>query len=436
MDPVRARAEEGFTVIEVVVAAMLVALVSIGVLAGLDFTTRASGNARSRSLAFTLAQREQTCLRSRPASSLVGTISTCSGSVPAGYAVSSSGRAIGDANGGQGCTAGGNGFVQVSTEVTYPNEGARLPIRLHTLVARPFTDTGSPTGSAVLILDDSLGHPLPNIATTLSGPSPRTPTTDVNGCAFETTLTPGSYTFTVTKTNYVGPDGGSLSVPASVAAQQLASVTGSFDRAGTVPIHVFTRRAGAGSDIDSKPASVTLGQTGLSGGSKVVAAGTATPALNSLFPFPGGYTVNTGDCPANGLGTPPAGRVNTFTVGPGQTLPTVNIFQPSIDVTAIVPAGYASYWASAVAHNVTFTPMDGGCSTKLVRPLTNAGTMADADMGLPYGTYNVCIDAKMPNGSGGWIYAQGTASNVANTNNAGTPVSITYSTTPTGGMCP
>jgi hypothetical protein len=436
MDPARARVQQGFTVIEVVVAAMLVVLVGLGVFAGLDFTSRASGNARSRSLAFTLAQREQTCLRSRPASSLLGTISTCSGSAPAGYTLSSSGRAIGDPNGGQGCTAGGNGFVQVQTEVTYPNEGVRLPIRLHTLVARPFTDTGSATGSAVLILDDSLGNPLPNIATTLSGPSPRTPTTDANGCAFETGLTPGSYTFTVTKANYVGPDGGSLSVAANVAAQQLATVTGTFDRAGTAPIAVWTRRAGAGSDIASTPASLTLGQTGLSGGSKVVAVSSATPTLGNLFPFTGGYKVNTGDCPANALGTPPAGRVNAFTVGPGQTLPTVNIFQPSIDVTAIVPAGYASYWASAVAHNVTFTPTDGGCSTKLVRPLQNSGKLADADMGLPYGTYNVCIDAKLPNGSGGWIFAQGTASNVANTSNAGTPVSITYGTTPTAGMCP
>src|SRR3954466_13025425 len=71
-----ARDERGFTLIEVLVSALLVVVVSLGVMSTFDATSRASDNSRARAIAQSLAQQDQEGLRGLTVAQLT--------SVPAG----------------------------------------------------------------------------------------------------------------------------------------------------------------------------------------------------------------------------------------------------------------------------------------------------------------------------------------------------------------
>src|SRR4051794_38502137 len=57
------RGESGFALIEVMMSALLVAIVSVGVLAGIDASSATSGSTKARGIAASIAQDDQERLR-------------------------------------------------------------------------------------------------------------------------------------------------------------------------------------------------------------------------------------------------------------------------------------------------------------------------------------------------------------------------------------
>ena len=218
--------------IEVMVAALLVALIAAGVLTGFGQVSSLGAQQRQRAQATALAQADQARLRGlaiTQLSSTQGNLANQSFQLDGTtYYVTSKSQYV-SGTGAPTCTAGTSGAtadeVAISSSVTWSNIGKRPPVVVHSVVSPPVggalvvsattpTITGS-TGSTGVV-------GLAGLTTTLSGgPSTTVPeATDSTGCAIESGLTAGSYTLSlVPPTGYVDVNGN------TTIADQTANVT-------------------------------------------------------------------------------------------------------------------------------------------------------------------------------------------------------------------
>lgn len=386
------RDDRGFGLIEVVVSAFLTVLIAGAVLTGFESASRASGNTKAQAIASNLAQQDQERLRSLPVEQLLVTKPPQTPTVDGvDYTVTSQGVALKNADGDTGCTAGGSGLVKIISTVSWPGLVAgRRPVRVDSLVARPFVSSSPTSGSALLILRDADDNPVTGQAVNLSGPTSAVKTTDPEGCAYFPDVPSGSYTFSYGTAGWVDPDGvNAVAVDFSVAAQQLATEERSYDRAGSVPVkEVQTRVA---SRVPPFFASATPKIRFASGSTARTFDPGAAP-LGPLYPFPTDYAVHTGSCAANaGLTPADAARIGPafsqkVRVPRGAVAPAISLFQPAIDVKVVNAAGGLPVQGA----RVVFTPTDPACGGAIVRTTEADGTLADP--GLPYGPYTVCAE--------------------------------------------
>ena len=106
--------DSGFSLIEVLVSALILAIAATGVFEGFDVASRASGRNRARSSAATLAEQDQERLRAMPVSALDGLdsardVKVCTGSSGGciTYHVHSQSEWVADAGSGASCTSSG-----------------------------------------------------------------------------------------------------------------------------------------------------------------------------------------------------------------------------------------------------------------------------------------------------------------------------------------
>jgi Tfp pilus assembly protein PilV len=127
----RARRDDGFALIEVIISAFLVAIIVVGLLTGLDAAGRATADERFHNQAAVLAAQSQEALRSDPASSLDTIQAT-----PHVYTqtvgnetftVTEKVSFVNGSNGKVGCSATGGGeakqsgdYLQITSAVTWP----------------------------------------------------------------------------------------------------------------------------------------------------------------------------------------------------------------------------------------------------------------------------------------------------------------------------
>src|ERR1700736_6621892 len=101
----RTRAQDGFSMIEVVMSAFLLTLLATGLYAGFNGASAASGNNRSRTIAAALAQQDQERLRAFKSTDL-GNLHTPQTITMAGvaYTVASDADWVSDSSGTLSCT--------------------------------------------------------------------------------------------------------------------------------------------------------------------------------------------------------------------------------------------------------------------------------------------------------------------------------------------
>jgi prepilin-type N-terminal cleavage/methylation domain-containing protein len=299
----RVCAQHGFTLIEVLITALLVTLIAGAVAGGLLANAKFTGDQHRRSEAQALAQQDQERLKGLSAEQLDNLSQTYTATLDKNkFTVSSQAWYLNSTNGAS-CAAGGAAatyFKTIST-VTWTNPGTSAAQTLATdeSVITP------PAGGAILAqFHDQTTAGLPGVSVSATGPDSYAATSDSNGCVIFTGLRTGTYNLTYTDIGYVDPNGNAspLTDTATVASTGIAA-----------PSRGNPNELGLGGGITST--------FGVSGTSLTFSA----DAL-SWYGSGGGYSManyrtNTPSSPPSGvISTTPQGPIATKTVSGGSTM--------------------------------------------------------------------------------------------------------------------
>lgn len=346
----REDSEAGFSLLEGVVAALVLLVLSTAMIGLLTRELSTSQDGRERVAASTLAARELEITRNQfnqnpqnmaaiagtgvvtnpdPLSGAAGSASVLNG---VSYTITRSAEWLPVGNGASACDGGSlvtYPSVRVHVQVTWPNMGTTQPVVNDTLLTPVKSVTSSnAAGYLAVKVTDHLGLANSGRRVTVSGPAGTfVDLTDGSGCAVFRLTTAGTYTYSLGEPGYVDYYGNATpSKTQIISLGQLQVVPMTYDLAGSLTPTFVTA---AGYNLPATLPPVTIANSGLQTnpqGTKSFAVSnpnTNNPAatLGSLWPFKDGYSVWGGDCvdsdpaaaPSNG--TRPAATI----VAPGGT---------------------------------------------------------------------------------------------------------------------
>ena len=409
------RAQRGDTLIEVLVAALLVALIATASLTGFGAVSDVAGNQRNEEQAATLAQQDQARLRGLTITQLSGALGNQAATTVIDgttYTVTSKSQFVSGASGAASCsTSGATGNadeVTTTSTVTWaPLNDGRPPVIVHGII------TPAQGGSLIVSATDQNGNGLAGVTATVAGPSTVTPlTTDSTGCAVFAGLAGGTYTVSYSDPGYVDKNG---NPPASwsgpVTSTQTTSATPlQLAQDGAISATFTTFYNGA-----SQPAtSDTFVAANSVGGITPRVFGTdSTPTNNAysstivspttVFPFPGAYSAYAGTCNANSWASAPAPptTVVTPTATSSVVIPEpamiVRVWGDTYDDTdaALALTGSLGTWSRVTGQSSDFNGTETTSST-----LNNSATLTFTGTSVQWigttgplnGTASVSID--------------------------------------------
>lgn len=447
------------TLIEVLVSALLVALIAAGVAVALIAGAETSADQRHRSQASELAQLDQERLKGLSALQLTqldtpqSRTLTLDG-VP--YTITSNAQFL-NSTGGAACGSTGAGaaaYYEVFSKVNWASN-SRPPVQVQSLITPPAG------GTLLTQVKDQTGAPLSGVGVSATGADAASGTTDANGCAIFSGLDTGDYTLTLTDAGYVDPDDdpSPISLSATVTGSGTATPSSGnplvMGLAGTINAN-FTSNSNTltGQQADAiswygagTSNSMSIYKSRAFGGSGV--QGTPIPSSGSipLFPFAftgpsytGNYAVWAGPCRQM---EPPAGT-DAFTVSPGSNQ-TVTVQEPALDV--FVRQGSSQIAPSHI--KITFTSTSGTSCSDTWSPAiaANAATSptgALAFPGQPFANTSTSGTGASASGQSGFLticadkssHKITTAGPVTNTSfTAATSVTVTIPTSGGNGTC-
>lgn len=445
----QSRWEAGFSLIEVLVSALLVVLIATATAKALIASSHFSGDQRLRSQADSVANQDQERLRGISDLQLTQLESTSqSRSVTLNgttFTVTSSASYL-STTGSTGCTSTSAAYYKVASTVTWPEVFSNRPgsITEESVLSRPVS------GDLPVVVTDQTGHGLSGVSVQASGgslatgSSLQTATTDGSGCVLFAGLAAGSYTVNLTDSGYVDPNGNPatpLSSTTSVAATGTSAQTFHLGLGGSFS-GTFTSAVGS-TQYTGEADGISWSGTGSSYGmsapqtnpNSAPSSPQRTIATDALFPFSGSngyvssYQVWGGRCPQQ---RPPA-TYDAYTVSPGASL-TQNVPEPLLNVsvtfggTSVRPGHLKMSFASSTGTSCT----DAWSPTIAT---ANSGTGWLANPGQPFadgttGVLTVCADYT----TGGRTYK--VTATPTNTNfTAANPVSLAMTTSSTRASC-
>lgn len=388
--------EKGFTLIEVLVSALVVTLIAGAVAEALMTNVKVTADQHRRNDAQMLAEQDQERLKGLSAEQLDNLNQTYNATYD-GYKfqVNSQAWYLSSTN-GQACSSGAGATTFKTISTVYWEDPTNTDHVLATDEGVIAPDAG---GSILAQFHDQTTAPLPGVtvaATLASPPESDSATSDANGCTIFTGLPTGNYNLTFTDTGFVDPNGNASPIAdtANVASTGIATPSRGnpieLGQAGGVTANFYIDNAGAqgplftanslswygsGSGYSmSNSRSYTPG--GLQSSIYTVTAGASPTGPGGLFPFasalnPASYTNNyqlwAGTCRQE---EPPAGR-DVTSVSPGLNA-TLNITEPEIDVNATYTPQVGS--ASPVTPNdvkITFNSTSGNSCSDTWGPYTS-----------------------------------------------------------------
>lgn len=409
----RARSEDGFTIIEVIVSAAMVALIAGGIMTGLDASQRTAADLRQRSQAEDLAHQDQERMQGMSVQQLTDLDQTRP--VPldgTSYTVHSTGQFLSSSGAGETCTESKADYVRVSTEVSWKGPGTSLvgmdgnPIKVTSIVSPP-------TGGTLLVRvsdNQPLGQSGVKVQA-LQGASGDNlnATTDASGCVAFAGINLGTYLVIASKTGWVDPNGSTIAaggITTSTADTKTLDLT--YAEGGMVKAN-FTAGGIAGATGESPtiswqggtmttfktmPATTGTGSTPIGNTLPTPTTSLTTPLL---FPFynagstTNNYDVWAGRCAAD---KPPAATKGTS--APGATTQ-VSVPLPSIKVNMTYQPASGTAVSNFKPDNVR---LKDACNDKwypALKAVPNASGGALASPGQAYGTYKwVCVDYDPP----------------------------------------
>jgi Tfp pilus assembly protein PilV len=391
----RLEAERGFALIEVIVSALLVALIVTAVFTGFDVTNRASADERSRAAADSLAHQAEEQLRSESINALgaleakprVQTVEVNRTK----FTITSTAKYIADKTATASCSSGATqvNYLQTTTEVTWPSRGTRPPVVASSVISPP-------PGTALLVsVTDASANPVPGATVSAVGSSSATASTSVNGCA-ALQLPPGPYEpINASLAGYVDPNW-FAKTEEDIAFPKSAYLTAeTTTKLGYRLAPAATLRVTFKSGIETVEGdSAVAYNTGMSTFKPIGTVGTYSTQLSTgakVYPFQTKYTAYAGSCEADSPKAFESTNVPPEVLVPSGGEATVAVVEPPIKIKLM--SGYASGAAqegSPVAGEGSIIDIGTGCGNVRRTIMTNAsgGLIRPA---LPYGKYTMCL---------------------------------------------
>jgi type II secretory pathway pseudopilin PulG len=398
--------EGGFVLIEVLVSALILAIVASGVLALLQTATHSAGEQRDSAKGFAVAQEDQARLRAMRLNSLDGLAETTHPKLDGTtFTVESSGVFVNNNAGAVSCS-GENikaDYVRITSRVTWPGMGGRKPAVIRSVFSPVTGSLDEKNGTLVVSVLNAAGGGLSGVGISLSGPTTAVRTTDETGCAIFGNIPAGNYTMTPSAPGLVSENGkppSSKTVGVSEHGTQQVELR--YDLPGSFAAP-FVYRVGSSTEFkSSSQSSLMVFNTGMETAKSFSSVGgipTPTIEAKELFPFTSPYAVYAGSCTSNNpnpkseTGAPGAAAVAAITVPRGAaTPPPVPVVQvPALNL--VVKTGTTPI----VGAKVKIT---GTCSFERIYTTVEKGTEKGVlpDPGLPWGSYEVCASAKVLEG--------------------------------------
>ncbi len=432
--------QTGFTIIEVLVASIMVTLMAGGVATALISTATVSGDQRRRSQANEIAQQDQERMKGMSIKMLQAlketrTVGPYDGTT---YSVYSTGQFLSN-TGNASCSTAGTAaaaFVRITSTVNWSGNmktGAdindvnswtansiRPPIKQESLIAPR-------TGGTLLVgVNDQEGAPVGGATINIFGSKEsETADTSSEGCAVFGGLVPGGYYIGAQKAGHVDPNGNDYPFTGATAGSGTATPTPfKMGPAGNVTASFQTTIAGT-TYTGQKAPSISWFNAGMDLGSKNFTPPTfpstpITPSPARMFPFKdpttgynNNYTVWAGMCDAAKPPSTPSSNLSLASVYPSTTAVLDGTSQPRVKEPGLIVK--VTYAGSAVTPD--HIQLKDSCGQRWfsdVRPGDPNNALGQLNFpGQPYGTYSVCADYDPP---GATPRKQFTVNSVANTN--------------------
>ncbi len=383
------REQSGFALIEVMMSALIVAIVSVGVLAGIDASSATSGSSKARGVAASIAQDDQERMRSMQPDDLAAmrfqrrTVSAAG----VNYQVDSDARPVTDA--GKGC--GDGTLVKISSEVTWPSMRGVKPVITDSLVAPQPGSFSKGSGGLIIQVRNRSGGPQTGVPVSITGPQSDSDVTDENGCASFLYRPAGAYTVKIQKTGYVTPAlVNAISKSETIPSGAVATDSFDYEVAGSVTANIVTLAKGTGAQVADDSTSLVVSHPNLPApGIKTFAASPAKTPMTTgtvLYPFTSSYSVYSGTCTGADPRNFPPDAAPTAALGPGGAL-TLTVIEPSVNVLV---ANGATLLTGASVKATNRTCGSGG---NLVYTNATLATGRLPKPGMPYGTFDLCASA-------------------------------------------
>jgi Tfp pilus assembly protein PilV len=305
--------EAGFGLIEGIVAAVIFAILALGVLAAVDGAARSTGREKARAVASALAERDQERMRSMRAVDLPEYRWTRDVTVgDAVYTVSSEADWVSDSVATEiSCTSTGGkaDFIRLRSTATSKAFGSTTAsARIDSLMTPPIGSTGGNNGTLSVQVLDRDNQPVTGIGVTVNGQNAGfsgTKSTNAKGCAVFAYVPADTYDIAMNTATYVSTEGAqSVAASGTVTTATATIVPILYDKAGSLTASFDTEyydfAARAYRVSASRASNLTLANGSMTANAGRRIASSASPAAQlaatGLFPFADGYGVYAGRC--------------------------------------------------------------------------------------------------------------------------------------------
>jgi type II secretory pathway pseudopilin PulG len=392
----RLSAQEGSLLIEVMIGAVMVVVISGAVLNGLSGAQDTGERNKARTESAALAQQDQERMRAMPVDDLSNFRDTRNVNVAGvNYTVESRSDWVRDANGIVSCINDQSQAQYMKITSTVNSEISKnAPLTQASLVSPPRGTFSTTSGTAAVQVIDRDQNPLPNVRVDISGPQSLSDVTNDLGCVVFGFIPEGPWTLEISSLGLVGWDGtspyksdigvvGGATVLKKIELDQPSSIVAAFDT-----------KLGAAVPVPAKSKSISVANSHLpSPGWKAFNQATSnlTVRADGLYPFADGYGVYAGTCEANNPAKYDSDYFSTvgtqaFVITPPGGTSTVLVRKPAINVEVQNSAG-----AKLPGARVKVTTSDANCTETY--PVQNSDALgALPEPGFPFGSYNVCAD--------------------------------------------
>jgi Tfp pilus assembly protein PilV len=409
--------EEGFVLIEILVSALVLVIVSAGVVTLLQTTIKAQGEQRHGSEAFALAQEDQARLASMRLSSLNHLDSTRPIFLnKTEFKVRSLGVFVNDTTSTPSCSSGAASadYVQITSLVTWAGMKSSEKAKIVSILSPSNGSLDPSNGTLAVSVTNQTMVPMANVklSGTSTGGGAFEGFTDAAGCATFPDLLAvpiSNYTMTVSAeaAGLVNKDGKSTeqkTVGVKAGAAEIVALQ--FDHPGTIPLNFKYRVGSTGTFAAATADSVVAYNTGMESARPLwTASGKREPTVNAtpLFPFTSAYTLYAGSCASNnpdpeGKNPAVAAAIANVIAPPGGTAAPVTIQLPALEL--IVKNNGAALKGAKVTITDKVCKDSKGNFAKRVYTTNEAGMPSSsetgpAEPGLPWGKYEICVSANI-----------------------------------------